>query len=466
MKKRTILSEWGLCLAVSCAFAVILSFACMGGDDVASMHLEGGSLAQYWSRCVGMYQTQTARILINFPVFIFTDHSVVLWAAFMGLALFVLMSAMSFLLVERDFRREGNHFIACITMMFPFSVLYEAGWISTATTYLAPAAFGFMALVPIRKILRGEAFRWWEYPAYAACLIYSANLEQMMAVLLACYITAFIYTAFFRRKVSPYLSVLLLLCILSALFIITCPGNGGRVDMEINTKYPPFAMQNVLDKAELGYSTALKWLLFDNQVFVVLACGLLYALVRNRYEDRLFKGLALFPFLVVALTGPLYNVTETLFPYLGSLKEEIPYYGLINLADGGSVLAFGRFFLMSVTVLAICAEMVLLIDDVEICLACAVLVLAGTGSRVVLGFSPTIFASGNRTCTIMSFCIIAAVTLIYMHNIRQGRLSERFRRRTLAVMDVIMAVCFVNLLFLTAAAFRTEFPYSYRLPLL
>ena len=121
---------------------------------------------------------------------------------------------------------------------------------------------------------------------------------------------------------------------------------------------------------------------------------------------------------------------------------------------------------MSITVLAICAEMVLLIDDVEICLACAALVLAGTGSRVVLGFSPTIFASGNRTCTIMSFCIIAAVTLIYMHNIRQGRLSERFRRRTLTVMDVIMAVCFVNLLFLTAAAFRTEFPYSYRLPLL
>ncbi len=465
MKKKLLHSDWTIFYIVSLLFALLLSFAFMGGDDVASMRLEGGTLAGYWLHSLELYQTQTARVLINFPIFIFTDHPPVFWAIYMGICLLVLMSAFSLLFVDREYRREGNHFIACMVMMFPFSVLYEAGWISTATTYLASAAFGFMALVPVRKAVYGEPFRWWEYILFAACLIYGANLEQMMAVLLACYTVAVLVLAF-RKKTCPYLIVLLVLCILSAAFILLCPGNGARTDMEINTKYPPFAMLNLIDKAELGYSTALKWLLFDNNVFMAVSCILLALLIWKKYQDRFYRLLALFPVCVTLLTGPFSSAAETMFPYLACLKQDIPYYGLVNAANRGGILEFGRFFLMSLTVMTILAEFVLLADDAGTCLAAMILLLAGTASRVVLGFSPTIFASGNRTCSIMSFCIIGAVVLIYMHNIRRLQLSERFRKRILTAAEIVMAVCFVNLLFLVAAAFRTEFPYSFRVPLL
>ncbi len=46
-------------------------------------------------------------------------------------------------------------------------------------------------------------------------------------------------------------------------------------------------------------------------------------------------------------------------------------------------------------------------NSIEGILICFTLLISGVASRVAIGFSPSIFVSGNRTCAVMGYCIIA-----------------------------------------------------------
>ena len=62
--------------------------------------------------------------------------------------------------------KSCNYFIASAVMLYPFANLYTAGWIATKTTYFMPTAFGFFSMIPIKKILIKEKFKWWESTVY------------------------------------------------------------------------------------------------------------------------------------------------------------------------------------------------------------------------------------------------------------------------------------------------------------
>ena len=118
----------------------------------------------------------------------------------MGVSLFVLLTAISALFVAAD-KRWGNTIAAGLVMLYPFTELGSAGFIATMTTYLSPIAFGMMALVPIRRMLGRERLCWYEMLGYCACLIFGANNEQMMIVILSVY-TVFLGYSLFTRTFS------------------------------------------------------------------------------------------------------------------------------------------------------------------------------------------------------------------------------------------------------------------------
>ena len=55
-------------------FAIIISFVRKYNDDVATMRVECGTIADYWQKAVDLYSTWTHRVLVNFVVFLFTDN--------------------------------------------------------------------------------------------------------------------------------------------------------------------------------------------------------------------------------------------------------------------------------------------------------------------------------------------------------------------------------------------------------
>ena len=83
-------------IVVSLVFAVILYFARLGGDDLVNIRLTRGvPAAEIWNRAWEMYFTWASRVLVNFVMYYLTGRNQVFFALFMGLSMYVLLSALS-----------------------------------------------------------------------------------------------------------------------------------------------------------------------------------------------------------------------------------------------------------------------------------------------------------------------------------------------------------------------------------
>lgn len=428
---------------VSLLFSLILCFANMFGDDITGMRPAGSSISAYWKTATNLYGTWSSRVLVNFIIFIFTDNAKIWWAAYMGVSLFILMKAFSLLFADEN-KKTCNNFISCIVMLYTFQDLSSAGWIATSTTYLSPMAFGMMALVPIKKMLKGEKLKRWEYLAYILCLIYGANNEQMMIVILAAYASTFIY-CLVKKSVRIFNLVLFEISIGSCFFIMTSPGNFKRLNLEIISWFPTYDMLDNVDKAELGYSTTVHWILFTNKPFILFSCIIFTILIWGKYKDKFYRILSMIPLLSMIILGPLKEITFMLWPSLEKLTNGIPYYGLVTAENRGNLNPFGKFLFMGIIIIIIGIEILLLSNDLYDFIVCMVLLSAGVASRIVMGFSPTIYASSDRTFTIMSFCIIAVCILQYVNN--KDKLPMILRKNQTYILNTILGISICNLLF-------------------
>ena len=427
----------GIFYLVSVLFAFVFCFAVRARDDIGTNLLENGTLCGYWQKSAGLYQTWSSRVLINFLIFIFTDHVLAVWAFFMGVSMFVLLKAFSILLAG-DGRghgdRKSGHVIACLVMLYPFQDLSSAGWISTMTTYFSPIAFGFMSLVPIQKRKQGEGLRRWEYAAYALCLLFGADNEQMMVVLAACYLVAVLYFAV-QRTVSRYVVFLFLLAVGRGFLTMFCPGNQVRKQAEVAAWFPSYGMLNIVDKADLGLFTTLEWIFLDCHVFTVVICIGLACLVWRKYRDWTIRMICLFPAAVSVFLYPVFHLLSV---------GGVSYYGLVTAENRGGWRAFSLYFVLSFAAAVVCLELFLLLDDLWDLLGALVLLAAGMASRAAMGFSPTIYASGPRTCSVLGFCMIAAGLFVLFGNV-PPRVWQGGRARWVYALDVVVLGAFLKL---------------------
>lgn len=326
-------------IVTSILMFIICKFAQMGGDDIYSMRVQEGTIAACWEKAIYFYEVWSSRVLVNFVVFIFTSRNTIVWALYMGVSMYILQKAFSLLFLEKGIDgKRYNLLISAMVLSFPFAEIAEVGWIATSCTYFGPIAFGFMSLVPIKKVSKGEKMKWWEYPAYIFCLIYGANNEQMMVVIVCSYLITVGY-CLFRHQCNIFLITMVLLSITSLAFILTCPGNYGRETAELVSNNPTYGMLDSVNKFELGMSTAVRYLLFSNKLYVLIVCVCFSVLIFEKYNDIMFRIISCIPIAVVGLLGVMKDTLSKFYPSIGVITQEVSQNGLISNNTGGILYA-------------------------------------------------------------------------------------------------------------------------------
>ena len=287
----------------------------------------------------------------------------------------------------------------------------------------------------------------WEYAAYFLCLLWAGNHEQVMVILLGAYLTATIYFLC-RKRLTPYIVLLLAVSIGSCLFTLTCPGLKVRKALEVKNWFPTWGMLDIFDKVDLAVGTTFRWILFDNNLFVILSCLILAICIFEKYEDRMIRFIACIPVMLTILLGPFLNIVSYFYPLLGLLSGNVPYYGLVNAETQGESYLIVQYLTLIVPIMCIIVELFLLQDTLEAFLVTFVLIGSGVASRLAMGYSPTIYASGYRTCTVMSYCIISAVIFTMNNHIRNVERKENKRSVLVSEKLVLfyMGIIFLSLL--------------------
>ncbi|MCM1220952.1 MAG: hypothetical protein NC548_41345 [Lachnospiraceae bacterium] len=342
---------------------------------------------------------------------------------------------------------QAEAFFALMMWIVPQESLYSSGCITTSTHYLWVLALGLTAMRPLKHWIRGEDCARWERAVCPLCILYAADMEQMAAVLLGVYLLGGVSIVFLRRKAVssggaagffrniPRMYYLqLALSIGMVIFILSAPGNAVRKAMETESYFPGFAELGFGEKLLMGFIENSHYYLAAGQdrinyVFALLA-GILPAAMlqkglaekkRNKETEtksRVQDGWFWIQFIVTAVPFVFYwgigqlgnfllergSLTRGYAVYLLVRNRELPHEGGFS---GGMVAFQAGVYLM----ILVCVALAILFLHGKTWETLLELVILGAGyaSRLIMGFSPTLYVSGDRTALFCSMAILIVV---------------------------------------------------------
>lgn len=410
-------------LCIGLLYLFMFSFAPSYGDD-ALLQTQYANLnwSGYWDLAVQDWTQWSSRILVNFVIHVVLGKNKIAFTILNAFVCLALCISFSKLFISND-KRSCNWLIAAFMLLFPIKYFGTAGWRVTTMTYFWPIAMGFVSLIPIKKIIDEERFSIVESVLYSLALIYSANEELMLVILLSVYGVFGVY--FIRhRKWNRYYTLQMIWLILSIIVLVICPGNHARSDTESALRFPNYGMLSLLDKIDIGFCATMQQILFGNELFFIVVCAVLFIIVLKKYTDWLYRFIAFLPLLFTVAIGPLKSFTVNLFTGADYFSWAIDETGLFSL-EGAGMPAVIKFMTYCVIALCFMISIVLAFERSYQTLLSMTLLIAGTASRVAMGLSPTIYASGFRTATpmYMGLLAIGIMGVTYIKNTRL--LSER-----------------------------------------
>lgn len=424
------------------AFLMLFFHACIHvgfGDDEFFRNVLNDQSMFDW--LMSRYNGWSSRVVIEFFLALIAKNRI-LWRI---LDTFIMvLGAVS---ISRIFNSKEstkvNWVICALILCMPRALYMSAGWIATTLNYSWVAFLGLFSMVPIRKILHREKINWYEYIFYFAAMIYAANQEQMCLILLAVYFAFSCYMLYRDKKISCFLIAGTVLNLAMIIFILTCPGNANRKAAEVVNWFPEYNGMSLFRKIEMGVSSTLfEFIMKPNFVFLIFSL-ILFFCVNSKFRNTIYSFIAMVPLASSLIFGFFTNIFCEEYPVLVAIKNAMTQYG--------TGLSFSpKTWVPDIVLFLVCTSIIIslymLFDNKKVFLFAVFILLLGFGSRIVMSFSPTIWASGLRTFMFMYLSIAACSVILYQKlKLDESKIAVEILNYIIFILSVIS---YANMLYL------------------
>lgn len=354
----------------------------------------------------------SARPFVDTFTYIFVKYPV-LWRILNPLMLVAQSALLSAYLPQGKNEYAKNVFM-CFVLIYPSMIVVDAGFVATTLNYLWPVTFGLLCLLPTRKKLTGRKSGIVEMILLIPCLLYATNMQQMAVVLVVILGIANVYLIL-KKDFSPYILLQFLITIACSVYsyLINTVGDNPRMLREIGRYFPEFDSLSLFEKIELGFSSTFYCLTMEHRLawfgFFVFLCFLAFQMYKKS-KNILNKVIVSFPIIF-----SVFGIIQSFFSEKDLfLKKFIPgglqNYGLSKAVYSPDIISDILFALI---IFCILYSLFILIENKKVFIISCVVFFLGLGSRMLMGLSPTVWASGYRTFYIMfvSFVVIAFLVI-------------------------------------------------------
>ena len=278
---------------------------------------------------------------------------------------------------------------------------YSCLWITGSVNYLWPVTFALIAAQPfITLAFTPEKFK---TPTLLLSAIFGVlsclAQEQIAAVLVSFTGIIIVYTAVRDKKVCILNIAVFLLMLAGLLWLVFSPVSGSRTEKEIARWLPEYASMSFAQHLFI----TVQWLLHAvannlRYVFILLAVclGIGYSNTKKRILSVLSLALAAVTFLSrFGLTDVGLNDLD-----MTKIVTDAPKF-----EDLSTVQAISMVFWMFVIISSLTLVVLYFSDNLKR-VAVTLIFLAAIASAAIMFFSPTIYASGDRTFFVCATLLI------------------------------------------------------------
>lgn len=334
------------------------------------------------------YNNWSSRTIIEIFVIYLAHLPHIVWRIADTMIWMLLYSSMINLL---DIKTEKMRWcLTILLLLFPFKYTGTAGWICTSLNYTWPTALGLYFFSIVREWRKSTSVSTATTISALLALVYAANEEQMSAVLFIVLSAVLLQDIFKKRVNSLVLISYIITCVIMA-YILTCPGNEVRLVLYEANRIPGYMEYSVLEKLDLGFVNLVNSYFQKFNIISVLLCILVYS--QYNFNDKtkmLLKLVVVWSILcqIIVKVGiwpelsEIHSVND--MNILIMVQYIIPLFAIMLLIYALGKISYDRY----------CNENL------------AGIFCLGLVTAMIMGFSPTVYASGPRTFVFLFMCSI------------------------------------------------------------
>ena len=246
--------------------------------------------------------------------------------------------------------------------------------------------------------------------------LFATNFEtfgMMYACILLWYIGNLWYEKKIKLKKVCFWLLQMAIAVGNLIFALTCPGNFIRKQEEIGRWLKDFAQWTVVDKLVMGVNTTMHSLFDGNLVFAVFLFVLLINCFFYKKSDIKIRTVGMIPVVFLLSRTILKPIIARYFPLYNWIFDVNDKVNSMNYNKACMYFPFALYMIMIVAIVWILLNTMM---NLRTGIKFVVLFASALLTRVAMGFSPTLYASKNRTFIFVEFTIIFLIVCIYSEN--------------------------------------------------
>ena len=347
----------------------------------------------------------------------------------------------------KENKKQMNIMLLFLIMLYPVERMAGAGWAATTVNYIWPLALGLFSLISIRKMWDGEKIGIIKGILFVIALVYSCNQELCCGVLIVTYILfAIILIIRDRKKVNPFIFVQILVTVVSLIFILSNPGNEVRkMDETVGYLLDYYSLSTV-QKLATGVTATIGELISSYTITFAVFTFMISVYIYTNYKDKFIRAIGMTPFILTMLFSYLNPITNNIYVIKLMRDNFLVEQSLISSRNYTYIGSYINLIISLIIIISIFVSLLLIFKKIRNNIAFYVFG-CGLVTRLALAFSPTIFASKNRTFIIMEFCYLICTLLIWQEFEKDADKKTKHKVYSgimcLSIVQYLISLCFV-----------------------
>jgi hypothetical protein len=327
-------------------------------------------------------------------------------------ALLYMFTAVAIYKISGSKSLEVKAFVSILVIFYPYYHMSSAGWIVTSVAYFWVLAFGMMGIVGLAKVIRNEKISNVEYVFYFLCNLIGVGNLQLAPLLLGLYIIIAVYL-FLKKRYPLFVFIQLFVIIANLAYHLLAPGSRARYWAEVLYSFPAYPSFSLSDKLQLGFVNTVFHFVNERTLFFFLFSIILFIGVCAKHKNPNYRIVAFIPLLSNLIWGVFRHIFGGMFVNLSYVIEHAGMSNAINPLTYLRYVAYIPLAFSFIFVFCIAISVFLIFGKAYKTLLFQTVLVGGFASRMILSFSPTIFASAERTFIFMYFCMIVCAAMVY-----------------------------------------------------
>lgn len=403
-------------------------------DDLDCLKdLVGRSLKDY---LIYRYNNWSSRLIIDGMMIMLCKNVKYKVFCVLNAATYVVMTIIISKIFNKEQNKNINIFLCFLVLLYPLSHLGSAGYIATSINYLLPLTCLFYSMYVVLQIINNKKFSKISYIIAIITTLIACNMEQTCITFVALLFFIEIFSIIKKKdkKKNWYIIVLFAIAIIELIFIAKCPGNSVRYNSEIKARYNNYANYGLKEKIYLGIIPTASEILNQKIIFTVFAL-LLMIYTFGKSKNKILRTLSVIDFSFFLLMGTFSNLTKTIY------QNSSKFFEIVNSQDiYGNSIALPNLICLAIILFVSLSLIYLLYEVFDHKLEYPLILIVGFASRIMMGFSPTIFASCSRTAIILYFSALVLSLIIYRELYNDKNIKEKKIIESLNYLIVILAI--------------------------